>query len=98
MVHRGLTKLKERLVKPVLVSPDGEGDNLVGNIKMRIVGRQMVCYKTPRDSYNPELGAKSIFNAVDEAVMIPLVTWYLHNGDDFDEGQEEDQFIGRYYE
>ncbi|KAI0597474.1 P-loop containing nucleoside triphosphate hydrolase protein [Biscogniauxia sp. FL1348] len=94
MAHKGLMDLEERFAKPVLVSPNREGDNLVGNIRMRIIESPAVCSKIAHDSYSYELGARSIFSGVDEAVMVPLVTWYLERGDDdFDEGQEEERFV-----
>ncbi|KAI1262172.1 hypothetical protein F5Y18DRAFT_398812 [Xylariaceae sp. FL1019] len=76
--------LEVRLKKPVVFSPTGKEDNLVGNIRMDIRDEARVCASIA-DSYDPQLGARSIFRGVEEKIEVPIVERYT--------GREEEEEI-----
>ncbi|CAJ2513917.1 Uu.00g020360.m01.CDS01 [Anthostomella pinea] len=92
VAHKHLMELEERLARPIVVSRSSQRDNLVGNVRLDILNDSTICSSIARDSYVPQLGARSIFNGADDVVTAPLVSRYLSDGDDFTEEQEETQF------
>jgi ATP-dependent Clp protease ATP-binding subunit ClpA len=45
-----------------------------------------VCVALAKDEYNPDVGARSLQNAVDESIVQPLVAAYLDVDEDIREG------------
>ncbi|KAI0157341.1 P-loop containing nucleoside triphosphate hydrolase protein [Xylariaceae sp. FL1272] len=77
VAHKKLMDLEKRLKKPVVVSANGEGDNLVGNINLNINQESKLCTWMSKASYDPQLGARSIFSVVNAKVKVPLFMEYL---------------------
>ncbi|KAI1739481.1 P-loop containing nucleoside triphosphate hydrolase protein [Xylaria scruposa] len=90
--HKGLMSLEETLRRPVVISPSGESDNLVGNIRLDIVDDCALCSAIAQESYTPQLGARCILNAVTSTISTPLVSQYLEVDEDLCDGQPEIQF------
>ncbi|KAI1085469.1 P-loop containing nucleoside triphosphate hydrolase protein [Whalleya microplaca] len=88
VVDKAIMKMEAKVVRPVVVSSTKEGDNLVGNIELEVTRDATVCSKLANDYYEPQLGARSIFNGVDEVVVTSLVDQYLKDGDDLAEDQK----------
>ncbi|KAI0010269.1 P-loop containing nucleoside triphosphate hydrolase protein [Xylariaceae sp. FL0662B] len=92
VADEGIMEVETRVSQPVVVTPTKKGDRLVGNIQLNIMRDATVCSTIANDYYEPQLGARSIFNGIDEVVVTPLVAQYLKDGDGFDEDQEETSF------
>ncbi|KAI8946839.1 P-loop containing nucleoside triphosphate hydrolase protein [Xylaria longipes] len=90
--HKGLMGLEETLRRPVVVSPNGNNDNLVGNVRLDIVDESGLCSAIAQESYTPQLGARCILNAVTDAISTPLVSQYLEVDKDIYNCQPETQF------
>ncbi|KAI0186067.1 P-loop containing nucleoside triphosphate hydrolase protein, partial [Xylaria flabelliformis] len=90
--HKGLMSLEDTLRRPVVISPHGENDNLVGNIRLDIVDDSELCSVIAQESYTPQLGARCILNAVTNTVRMPLVGQYLEVDEDLCDGQPEIEF------
>ncbi|KAI0547615.1 P-loop containing nucleoside triphosphate hydrolase protein [Xylaria curta] len=91
--HKGLMSLEETLRRPVVISPNGENDNLVGNVRLDVVDDSELCSAIAQESYTPQLGARCILNAVTNTISTPLVSqYYLEVDEDLCDGQPEMKF------
>ncbi|KAI0449984.1 hypothetical protein F5B21DRAFT_492653 [Xylaria acuta] len=90
--HKGLMGLEATLKRPVVVSPNGQNDNLVGNIRLDIVDELGLCSAIALENYTPQLGARCILNAVADSICTPLMSQYLEVDEDLCNGQPETEF------
>ncbi|KAI3318724.1 P-loop containing nucleoside triphosphate hydrolase protein [Xylariaceae sp. AK1471] len=90
--HKGMMGLEATLRRPVVVSPSGQDDNLVGNVRLDVENESKICSTIAHEGYSPQLGARSVFNAITEAIYTPLVNQYLEVDDEFSEDQPETTF------
>ncbi|KAI0016387.1 P-loop containing nucleoside triphosphate hydrolase protein [Xylariomycetidae sp. FL0641] len=87
--HKGLMRLESELASPVVETATGRDDLPVGNMKMTVHDHVSICSKIAEEGYEAQIGARSIFNAIDETVRVPLVLGYMKAGDEYHEGQGE---------
>jgi ATP-dependent Clp protease ATP-binding subunit ClpA len=90
--HKGVMGLEAALRQPIIVSPNGQDDNLVGNVRLDVEDESKVCTTIAHEGYVPQLGARSILNTVTEAIYTPLVSRYLEMDDEFSDNQPETRF------
>lgn len=70
IAHKALMGLEAQLSQPVVVSPNGQSDNLVGNIRLNIEDDVPICSVIAKDSYTPRLGSRSILRGVADALSL----------------------------
>ncbi|KAI0444098.1 hypothetical protein F4803DRAFT_561144 [Xylaria telfairii] len=51
--HKGLMSPEETLRRPVVISPGGQSDNLVGNVRLEIEDETGLCSTIAREAYTP---------------------------------------------
>lgn len=90
--HKGLMSLEATLRRPVVISPGGQLDNLVGNVRLEIGDEIELCSTVAREAYTPQLGARSILNAITDTIYTPLVSQYLQVDEDLSDNQPETLF------
>lgn len=82
IARKAIMELEEDLRQPPVISRNGQNNRLVGNVYLTIKDDVEVCSAIARDGYMPQLGARSIRRAVDEAIRMPLVEQYLEIDED----------------
>ncbi|KAI0970147.1 P-loop containing nucleoside triphosphate hydrolase protein [Xylaria arbuscula] len=92
IAHKAIMDLEAKLRQPVTISPSGQNDNLVGNIRLNVEDDVQISFAAANDSYTPQLGARSILRGVTDAIRLPLVTQYLKIDEDISNSQKEVQF------
>jgi ATP-dependent Clp protease ATP-binding subunit ClpA len=90
--HKGLISLEATLRRPAVVPPGGQEDILIGNVRLDVEDESKICSTIARKSYAPQLGARSILNAITEAICTPLVSQYLAVDTAFSDDQPETTF------
>ncbi|KAI0393190.1 P-loop containing nucleoside triphosphate hydrolase protein [Xylariaceae sp. FL0594] len=96
--HKGIMDFEARVRRPVVLSPNantssyGQGDHLVGNVRLDIEDEHEICSAIATKGYLPQLGARGILNAAAESVYTPLVSQYLDIDEDLKEDQPETTF------
>ncbi|KAI1328361.1 P-loop containing nucleoside triphosphate hydrolase protein [Xylariaceae sp. FL0255] len=93
VAHTELMDLEATLGKPIIAAQRGAKGNIVGNIQMNIVGQYKVCAAIAKRSYDPALGARSIFSGVNNLVKDPIMKQYMQY--DTDISNEKAETIAR---
>ncbi len=71
----------------------GNGEQLLGNIKLRIHKDGSICRALAEAEYHEDLGARSLSTAVKDEVETKLIQVYLAEGEEIEEGGQAQELI-----
>lgn len=93
IAHKYILELVRDMHRPVNLSKNEDEENLLGNIRVTINGDASICRTIAQRSYNPDLGARSIWPAIKSEIEDKLVEMYLDIEGEPTEGTEEIECI-----
>ncbi|KAJ9158282.1 ATPase, aaa-2 [Coniochaeta hoffmannii] len=90
VVHKFLLEMAGRVRDPVRLrpGPEADGEQLLGNVRLRVRRDTSVCARLAETEYSEELGARSLRKAVED-VQDRLVESYLDEDREIEEGEGE---------
>jgi len=91
IVHKHLLELGRNVHTPVNLT-EGENEQLIGNVRLRIRRDASVCGILAQSEYHTDLGARSLINAV-ETIKTLMVEVYLSVDEEITEGAGISEFI-----
>ena len=91
VVHKFLLEMAMRVADPVRLrpGPEADGEQLLGNVRLRVRRDASVCARLAETEYSEELGARSLRKAVED-VQDRLVESYLDEDREIEEGEGEE--------
>ncbi|KAF2233612.1 P-loop containing nucleoside triphosphate hydrolase protein [Viridothelium virens] len=84
IIHKHLLELGRKVRTPVNLA-EGDDEQLVGNVKMRVRRDASVCQLLAKNDYHTDLGARSLITAVD-TIKTLMVDAYLSVDEEITEG------------
>lgn len=91
IIHKHLLELGRNVRTPINLT-EGEGEQLIGNVRLRIRRDASVCGILAQSEYHTELGARSLISAVD-TIKTLMVEAYLGVDEEISEGAAMSDFI-----
>lgn len=91
IIHKHLLELGRNVRTPINLT-EGEGEQLIGNVRLRIHRDASVCGILAQSEYHTELGARSLISAVD-TIKTLMVEAYLGVDEEITEGAGMSEFI-----
>ena len=91
IIHKHLLELGRNVRTPINLQ-EGEGEQLIGNVRMRIRRDASVCRLLAQSEYHTDLGARSLISAVD-TIKTMMVEAYLSVDEEITENAGMSEFI-----